>query len=72
MDWLATVEIRFQAVLQPPYALLKTDKPDPIICKDQEGTAFETLKKSLIKPLILRHPNDQLLLFIWERGGNAL
>lgn len=45
---------------QPLHALLKNYKPDAIIQKDEKNIASKTLKKSLIKPPALRHPNYQL------------
>lgn len=52
----------------------KKYKTSPYYLEKSERLALGTLKKSLLNPPALRHPNYQLsfFLFVWEMGENTL
>ena len=57
-----------------PICLLKPRKLNPINWGEQDDTDFEALKKNLMRPPALGHPNYQLpfCLFVYEKKGNVL
>lgn len=57
-----------------PICLLKPSKLNPINWGEQGDTDFEALKKNLMRPPALGHPNYQLpfCLFVYEKKGNVL
>ena len=64
---------------KPLYVLLKNSNTDPILSEILDNIAFKALKESLIKPLSLGRPSDQILslslsffFFVYEKEGNAL
>ena len=59
---------------QPLRDLLKTGKVDSVNWTGQDDTAFEDLKKILMRPPALEHPNHQLpiFLFVYEKAGTVL
>ena len=59
---------------QPLRDLLKTGKVASVNWRGQDDTAFENLKKILMRPPALEHPNHQLpfFLFAYEEAGTVL
>lgn len=58
---------------KPFYVLLTNDSPDPISWEERGDMAFKTLKKSLINPPFLGHPNYQIpfFFFVNEKEGHV-
>lgn len=57
---------------QPLHALLKNKKLNPIFWKEGDDVACETFKKSLTKPLALRHSNYQLPFSLFVCKGKEM
>ena len=56
------------------YVLLRNNKFIQILWEELDNIVFKALKKSLMNPLALGHPNYQIpfFLFVCEKEGNAL
>ena len=60
--------------VQTSVCFIKEQEVQPILWEKQDNIAFKALKKSLMNPLALEHPNYQILFFLFahEKEGKAL
>ena len=47
------------------YALLNSDNPNPILWEKLDNITFMLLMKSVMHPLALGHPNNQISFFLF-------